>query len=340
MGRSGARTHTESVHFAIQMINLYWSPFQHSPRYPLHHGRFDRLLASRRRHGRRGPHWRTDRPLARPGCCSAATRCAWARTGGVVRRRIHRRACHRTSAVGARERPTARREPQHRGRRLRPAAGPGTGGGRRQRGFSCAHRRQRGIGNAGTGHHAAGAAGGCHRADPRHVPEPAGSPGVRARAPCPNPGWMLPCRARDAPHAVAVRAGSALWDPPATRAAGRLASPGGDLGHPGTARPDRHHAGRHAYPGPGGPHLLQPGDAVLVDEPGWAVEFARLTRLGMRLLPVPRGRRARPQVLAGLLQAHRPRLYVTVGAAQPDRPSACRWLVPTTRSCNWPRPMT
>jgi hypothetical protein len=35
--------------------------------------------------------------------------------------------------------------------------------------------------------------------------------------------------------------------------------------------------------------LLQPGDAVLVDDPGWAVEYARLTRLGMRLLPVPRG---------------------------------------------------
>ena len=35
--------------------------------------------------------------------------------------------------------------------------------------------------------------------------------------------------------------------------------------------------------------LLQPGDAVLVDEPGWAVEYERLTRLGMRLLPVPRG---------------------------------------------------
>jgi len=61
--------------------------------------------------------------------------------------------------------------------------------------------------------------------------------------------------------------------------------------------------------------LLQPGDAVLVDEPGWAVEFARLTRLGMRRLPVPRGA-AGPdlQVLAGLLQAHRPRLYVTVSA--------------------------
>ena len=33
--------------------------------------------------------------------------------------------------------------------------------------------------------------------------------------------------------------------------------------------------------------LLRPGDAVLVDEPGWAVEFARLTQMGMRLLPVP-----------------------------------------------------
>jgi DNA-binding transcriptional MocR family regulator len=59
--------------------------------------------------------------------------------------------------------------------------------------------------------------------------------------------------------------------------------------------------------------LLQPGDAVLVDEPGWAVEFARLTRLGMRLLPVPRG----PQgpdlaVMQALLAEHRPRLYVTV----------------------------
>jgi DNA-binding transcriptional MocR family regulator len=59
--------------------------------------------------------------------------------------------------------------------------------------------------------------------------------------------------------------------------------------------------------------LLQPGDAVLVDEPGWAVEFARLARLGVRILPVPRG----PQgpdlaVMEALCQAHRPRLYATV----------------------------
>ncbi len=59
--------------------------------------------------------------------------------------------------------------------------------------------------------------------------------------------------------------------------------------------------------------LLQPGDAVLVDEPGWAVEFARLTRMGMRLLPVPRGADGPDlAVMAQLLAVHRPRLYVTV----------------------------
>ncbi|MBL0087094.1 MAG: PLP-dependent aminotransferase family protein [Ideonella sp.] len=59
--------------------------------------------------------------------------------------------------------------------------------------------------------------------------------------------------------------------------------------------------------------LLQPGDAVLVDEPGWAVEFARLTRMGMRLLPVPRGP-AGPDltVMRRLLAEHRPRMYTTV----------------------------
>lgn len=59
--------------------------------------------------------------------------------------------------------------------------------------------------------------------------------------------------------------------------------------------------------------LLRPGDAVLVDEPGWAVEFARLSRLGMRLLPVPRGPDG-PDLacMARLLAEHRPRLYVTV----------------------------
>ena len=57
---------------------------------------------------------------------------------------------------------------------------------------------------------------------------------------------------------------------------------------------------------------LAPGDAVLVDEPGWSVEFARLTLLGMRLLPVPRGVDG-PDLaaMAALAKAHQPRLYVT-----------------------------
>lgn len=59
--------------------------------------------------------------------------------------------------------------------------------------------------------------------------------------------------------------------------------------------------------------LLKPGDAVMVEEPGWAVEFARLHALGMRILPVPRG----PQgpdlsVMERYAQAHAPRLYVSV----------------------------
>ncbi len=59
--------------------------------------------------------------------------------------------------------------------------------------------------------------------------------------------------------------------------------------------------------------LLAPGDAVLIDDPGWAVESARLSRQGLRLLPVPRGADGPDlDVLAALARQHRPRLYVTV----------------------------
>jgi DNA-binding transcriptional MocR family regulator len=59
--------------------------------------------------------------------------------------------------------------------------------------------------------------------------------------------------------------------------------------------------------------LLAPGDAVLVDEPAWAVEYARLSRMGMRLLPVPRGPDGPDlAVMATLAREHKPRLYVTV----------------------------
>lgn len=59
--------------------------------------------------------------------------------------------------------------------------------------------------------------------------------------------------------------------------------------------------------------LLQAGDAVLVDDPGWAIEFARLAQMGMRVLPVPRGPDGPDlAVLDALCKAHRPKLYVTV----------------------------
>jgi DNA-binding transcriptional MocR family regulator len=59
--------------------------------------------------------------------------------------------------------------------------------------------------------------------------------------------------------------------------------------------------------------LLQPGDAVMVDEPGWAVEFARLSALGMRVLPIPRGADGPDlAVLAAMAQKYHPKLYVTV----------------------------
>jgi DNA-binding transcriptional MocR family regulator len=59
--------------------------------------------------------------------------------------------------------------------------------------------------------------------------------------------------------------------------------------------------------------LAQPGDAVLVDDPGWPIEYARLTQAGLRLLPVPRGPNGPDLgVLSRLAQQHRPRLYVTV----------------------------
>ncbi|WP_300716798.1 PLP-dependent aminotransferase family protein [Hydrogenophaga sp.] len=59
--------------------------------------------------------------------------------------------------------------------------------------------------------------------------------------------------------------------------------------------------------------LLRAGDPVMVEEPGWAVEFARLAALGMRILPVPR-RADGPDldVMAQYCEVHQPKLYVSV----------------------------
>ncbi|MEO8297380.1 MAG: PLP-dependent aminotransferase family protein [Burkholderiales bacterium] len=68
--------------------------------------------------------------------------------------------------------------------------------------------------------------------------------------------------------------------------------------------------------------LLVPGDAVLVDEPGWTVEYARLSRLGIHLLPVPRTPLGPDLgVLEHLARTHRPKLYVTVSVLH--NPTGC-----------------
>lgn len=59
--------------------------------------------------------------------------------------------------------------------------------------------------------------------------------------------------------------------------------------------------------------LLVAGDHVMVEEPGWAVEFARLTALGMRILPVPRGPIGPDlEVMARYCEIHAPKLFVSV----------------------------
>ena len=59
--------------------------------------------------------------------------------------------------------------------------------------------------------------------------------------------------------------------------------------------------------------LLKAGDPVMVEEPGWSVEFARLAALGMRVLPVPRGADGPDlAVMARYCEVHAPKLFVSV----------------------------
>ena len=59
--------------------------------------------------------------------------------------------------------------------------------------------------------------------------------------------------------------------------------------------------------------LVKAGDCVMVEEPGWAIEFARLAALGLRILPVPRGPDGPDiAVMARLCELHRPKLFVSV----------------------------
>jgi DNA-binding transcriptional MocR family regulator len=65
--------------------------------------------------------------------------------------------------------------------------------------------------------------------------------------------------------------------------------------------------------------LLAPGDSVLVDEPGWPVEFARLALMGVKCIGVPRAadgsgpdRAAIRRLLEQRSGADKPRCYITV----------------------------
>lgn len=68
--------------------------------------------------------------------------------------------------------------------------------------------------------------------------------------------------------------------------------------------------------------LLKAGDAVMVEEPGWSVEFARLAALGMRVLPVPR-RVDGPDlaVMTRYCEEHAPKLFVSVSVFH--NPTGC-----------------
>lgn len=63
--------------------------------------------------------------------------------------------------------------------------------------------------------------------------------------------------------------------------------------------------------------LVAPGDSVLVDEPGWPVEFARLALMGVRCIPVPRAHDGPDRAaMRRILDIHRgdnkPRAFITV----------------------------
>ncbi|MEN9539772.1 MAG: hypothetical protein RLZZ126_2007, partial [Pseudomonadota bacterium] len=59
--------------------------------------------------------------------------------------------------------------------------------------------------------------------------------------------------------------------------------------------------------------LLRAGDAVMVEEPGWAIEYARLAAMGLLILPVPRGPDGPDlAVMAQYCALHQPKLFVSV----------------------------
>ena len=236
----------------------------------------------------------------------------------------------------------ARREPEHGGGRLRPAAGA-TAWSRRaaNAASSCARRRRASRAPQPEPHARAPRAGGRHGADPRHVPARAASlpgPGLRHAA----RDWLdLPLLHGALRRAMTDGDERAALRRPGRRpaAARRACTPLAEhWASPATPAQIVTTAGATQALDIVSRALLEPGDAVLVDEPGWAVEYARLSRLGMRLLPVPRGPTGRTCVMRAARAAHRPRAVRDgVGAAQPDRRLAAAGRR-APGAASWPRP--
>jgi DNA-binding transcriptional MocR family regulator len=64
-------------------------------------------------------------------------------------------------------------------------------------------------------------------------------------------------------------------------------------------------------------HLLKPGDAALVDDPGYHNMFGNLRLHGIEMLAVPRNRSGPDvAVLEKLAAAHRPKVYFTQSVMQ------------------------
>jgi DNA-binding transcriptional MocR family regulator len=79
----------------------------------------------------------------------------------------------------------------------------------------------------------------------------------------------------------------------------------------------------------------------MVEEPGWAVEFARLAALGMRILPVPR-RADGPdlEVMARYCEVHQPKLYVSVSVFHNPTGYCLSARAAPTACCSWPTSTT
>ena len=87
--------------------------------------------------------------------------------------------------------------------------------------------------------------------------------------------------------------------------------------------------------------LLKAGDWVMVEEPGWAIEFARLAALGMRILPVPRGPDGPDlAVMARYCKLHSPKLFVSVSVFHNPTgfclsPGVAHRLLQLANTCNF-----